>query len=86
MGLQQGRVYTVTTSATLLDPSVVRGTFLIFSSWASVLINSGSSHYFIFASFAQALDLEISRLDPPWLIDTPVGSRVVIDGFVGNVI
>ena len=58
---------------------MVRGTFLIFSSWASVLIDSGASHSFISASFARALDLQISRLDPPMLVDTPVGGRVVID-------
>ena len=57
-GLQQGRVYTATASPATPDPSVVRGTFLVFSSWASVLIDSGASHSFISASFARALDLE----------------------------
>ena len=31
------------------------------------------------ASFARALDLEVSTLDPPMLVDTPVGGRVMID-------
>ena len=57
---------------------MVRYTFLIFSSWASVLINFGASHSFISVSFARALDLEISRLDPSMFVDTPIRRRVVI--------
>ena len=72
-------MFVATVSATPPDPSVVRHTFLIFSSWASVLIDSGALHSFISASFARALELEVNRLDPPMLVDTPVGGRVVID-------
>ena len=64
-GLPQGRVYAATTAATPPDSSVVRGTFLVFSSWASVLIDTRASPSFISASFASALGLEISTLDSP---------------------
>ena len=78
-GYGQGRVYVATTSATPRDPSVVRGIFLVFSSWASVLVDTGASHSFISASLASALGLEISILDSPLYIDTPVGGRVLLD-------
>ena len=46
-GLQQGRVYTASSATTSSDPSVVKGTFLVFNTWADVLIDSGASHSFI---------------------------------------
>ncbi|GFY95611.1 hypothetical protein Acr_10g0009960 [Actinidia rufa] len=81
----QGQVYTIT-SATgpsriagqqeqQLDTSVVRGTLLMFNSWARVLIDTGASHSFIASSFASALGLEIEVLDSVLMLDTPVGGR-----------
>ncbi|GFY88018.1 hypothetical protein Acr_05g0016570 [Actinidia rufa] len=56
-----------------LDTSVVRGTLLMFNSWASVLIiDTGASHSFIASSFASALDFEIEVLDSVLMLDTPV--------------
>ena len=60
------------------DP-VVRGTFLLFSSWARVLVDTGASHSFIASSFGAALGLETSPLDPPLYVDTPIGGRVMLD-------
>ena len=51
----------------------------MFSSWASVLVDTEASHSFISASFASALGLEISTLDLPLCVDTPVGGRVLLD-------
>ncbi|GFY92940.1 hypothetical protein Acr_08g0013360 [Actinidia rufa] len=61
----QGRVYAITSAAgpsgiagqqeQQLDTSVVRGTLLMFNSWARVLIDTGASHSFISSSFALAL-------------------------------
>ncbi|GFS40863.1 hypothetical protein Acr_00g0070950 [Actinidia rufa] len=56
----QGRVFAVTTAAPppppviatqTLEASIVRGTFLLFNSFAGVLFDSGASHSFIAASF-----------------------------------
>ncbi|GFZ15670.1 hypothetical protein Acr_25g0000790 [Actinidia rufa] len=70
----QGRVFAVTTAAPLpppviatqtLEASIVRGTFLLFNSFAGVLFDSGASHSFIAASFVLALGLETEELNPP---------------------
>ncbi|GFZ16927.1 hypothetical protein Acr_26g0001970 [Actinidia rufa] len=81
----QGRVYAITSAAgpsgiagqqeQQLDTSVVRGTLLMFNSWARVLIDTGVSHSFIASSFASALGLEIEVLDSVLMLDTPVGGR-----------
>ena len=78
-GTPQGRVFTVAATATPPDPSVVRGTFLVFSSWARVLVDTGASHSFIAASFSTALGLETDTLDPPLYVDTPIGGWVLLD-------
>ena len=79
MGTPQDRVFTVAATATPPDPSVVRGTFLVFSSWARVLLDMETSHSFIAASFSTALGLETDTLDPPLYVDTPIGGRVLLD-------
>ena len=53
----------------------MRGTFLVFNSWARVLIDTGASHSFIASSFALALGLEIEVLDSVLLLDTLIGGR-----------
>ena len=58
---------------------MVRGIFLVSSSWARVLIDSGASHSFISVAFACALGLRVSSLESPLSIDTPVGGRVTLD-------
>ncbi|GFZ01057.1 hypothetical protein Acr_14g0006920 [Actinidia rufa] len=81
----QGRVYAITSAAgpsgiagqqeQQLDTSVVRGTLLMFNSWARVLIDTGASHSFIASSFASALGLEIEVSDSVLMLDTPIGGR-----------
>ena len=51
----------------------------MFSSWASVLLDSGTSHLFISSVFASVLGLESSPLDLPKFIETPVRDRVWLD-------
>ena len=58
-----------------LDTSVMRGTFLVFNSWARVLINTGASHSFIASLFALKLGLEIKVLDLILLLDIPIEGR-----------
>ena len=58
------------------EPSVIRGTFPVFNSWATVLIDTGASCSFIASTFAFALGLEVDLLDSTLLVDTPVGGVV----------
>ena len=84
----QGRVYAMTSVAgpsgtagqqeQQLDTSVVRGTFLVFNSWARVLIDTGASHSFIALSFALSLGLEVEVLDSVLALDTPMGGRTTL--------
>ncbi|GFZ15860.1 hypothetical protein Acr_25g0002690 [Actinidia rufa] len=81
----QGRVYAITSAVgpsgaagqqeQQLDTSVVRGTLLMFNSWARVSIDTGASHSFIASSFALVLELEIEVLDSMLMLDTPVGGK-----------
>ncbi|EYU31709.1 hypothetical protein MIMGU_mgv1a024293mg, partial [Erythranthe guttata] len=78
----QGRVYSVVRAPNLAEessnPSVAQGTFLVFNSWASVLIDTGASHSFISLAFALSLGLKIEALDVPLCIDTPVSGGVTL--------
>ncbi|KAH7838670.1 hypothetical protein Vadar_029706 [Vaccinium darrowii] len=85
-----GRVFTVSaatppppppphTTLQTPDASVVRGTFLLFHSFAKVLFDSGASHSFIAASFVRALELESEELSPPLFVETPLGGRTLLD-------
>ncbi|XP_058189168.1 uncharacterized protein LOC131306761 [Rhododendron vialii] len=88
-GLVQGqstqrRVYNITyavpsTASQAPETSVVRGTFLLFNSFAKVLFDSGASHSFIATSFVCALDLETENVNPPLLVETPLGGRTPLD-------
>ena len=61
------------------DISIIRGTLLVFSSRASVLIDTSTSCSFISLSYASSLDLEMSHLTPTILVDTLVGGLVPLD-------
>ncbi|GFZ04934.1 hypothetical protein Acr_17g0005060 [Actinidia rufa] len=73
----QPRLYAVTDIAP--EPSVIRGTFPVFNSWATVLIDTGASCSFIASAFAFALGLEVDLLDSTLLVDTPVGGVVPLN-------
>ncbi|XP_028062898.1 uncharacterized protein LOC114266209 [Camellia sinensis] len=74
----QGRVYVVTAFVQVSGPSVVRGTFLIFNTWASVLIDTGASHSLIATSFASLLGLESRQLQASFTMESPVGGKVTL--------
>ncbi|XP_058202902.1 uncharacterized protein LOC131317362 [Rhododendron vialii] len=76
----QGRIFNINTSASpsvsqAPETSVVRGTFLLFNSFARVLFDSGASHSFIVASFVCALELDTENLDSPLFVETPLGGK-----------
>ncbi|GFS30291.1 hypothetical protein Acr_00g0011220 [Actinidia rufa] len=61
-----------------LDTSIVRGTLLMFNSWARILIDTGASHSFIASSFALALGLKVEVLDSVLMLNTLVGGRTIL--------
>ena len=71
-------MFTLATTTSLPNP-VVRGTFLLFSSWARVLLDTGATHSFIATSCVTTLGLETSPLDLPLYVDTSIGGRVLLD-------
>ncbi|GFS38674.1 hypothetical protein Acr_00g0058850 [Actinidia rufa] len=81
-----GRVFAVTTVAPPLPPitatqtlkaSIVRGTFVLFNSFAGVLFDSRVSHSFI-AAFVLALGLKTKELNPPLFVDTPIEFDLIL--------
>ncbi|XP_059658355.1 uncharacterized protein LOC132304628 [Cornus florida] len=72
----KGRVFALTPVESPSSPSVVRGMFLVSHSWARILFDSGASYSFIASSFTRALGLEVSQLDRPLCVDTPIGGSV----------
>ena len=58
---------------------MVKGTFLVFNTWAGVLIDSRASHLFIAFAFITALGLEPCLLQPALVIQTLVRGRVRLD-------
>ncbi|XP_058208151.1 uncharacterized protein LOC131321160 [Rhododendron vialii] len=76
----QGRVFNINTNASpsvsqAPETLVVRGTFLLFNSFARVLFDSGASHSFIATSFVCALELYTESLDLPLSVETPLGGQ-----------
>ena len=68
-----------TYSSVIAGPLVIRGIVPLFSSWASILIDTGASHSFISSAFASSLELWFTRLDIPLIVDTPVGGKIHLD-------
>ncbi|XP_058202780.1 uncharacterized protein LOC131317231 [Rhododendron vialii] len=86
--MTQGRAFAITSAirpppspvtSQTLETLVVRDTFLLFNSFARVLFDSRASHSFIAASFAYALESEIESINPPLLVETPIGGRSPLD-------
>ncbi|XP_059668849.1 uncharacterized protein LOC132313930 [Cornus florida] len=75
----QGRVYALPWADTSVETSTVRGIFLVFSSWARVLIDTDASHLFISVSFAYSLGLEVTQWDGFLYVNTLVGGQVFLD-------
>ncbi|XP_058211668.1 uncharacterized protein LOC131323848 [Rhododendron vialii] len=76
----QGRVFNINTNASpsvsqAPETFVVKGTFLLFNSFARVLFDSGASHSFIAMSFVYALELDAEDLDSPLFVKTPLGGQ-----------
>ncbi|XP_059639069.1 uncharacterized protein LOC132281375 [Cornus florida] len=74
--VSQGRVYALPESSS--GPSVVRGMFPVFRSWARILFDSGTSHSFISCAFALASGLEVGFLDRVLRVDTLVSGLLVV--------
>ena len=75
----QGRVYTITPPTEPTDQPVIQGTFLLFRLWVRILFDYGASHSFIAASVVQELGLEVTTLEKPLYVSSPLGTRVSVD-------
>ncbi|XP_058189294.1 uncharacterized protein LOC131306881 [Rhododendron vialii] len=87
----QGRAFAITSTippppvtSHAPEASVVRGTFLLFNSFAKVLFDSGASHSFIVASFVCTLELKTESMSPPLFVETPLGGRTPLDRICRN--
>lgn len=56
----------------------MRGTYLIFNTWASVLIDTGASHSFIATSFASLLGLESKQRKSSLIVESLVKGKVIL--------
>ena len=61
-----------------VDASVLQGTIQLFSTWVSVLFDTGASHSFISTACVSSLDLPIDVLPTTLSVDTPIGSRATL--------
>ncbi|XP_028090519.1 uncharacterized protein LOC114290763 [Camellia sinensis] len=75
----QGSMYAITASKQSSRPYVVRATYLIFNTWASVLIDTGASHLFIASAFASMLGLKSEQLESPLVVETLVGGKTILN-------
>ena len=66
------------TSGTI-GPSVIRGIVPLFTSWTSILFDTGTSHSFISSVPASSLDLKIDCLDVELHVNTLVGGMVCLN-------
>lgn len=58
---------------------ILRGTYLIFNTWASVLIDTEASYSFIAYVFASLLGLESEQLESPLVVESPIGGKIVLN-------
>ena len=52
---------------------------MLFCLWEKVLFDYSASHYFIAASYMEALGLEVKTLEEPLYVNSPLGTRVSVN-------
>ena len=63
---------------------VVIGTLRIHTLFSRALIDPGSTHSFVFVSFAGLLGMPIDSMDFDLFVATPLGDSVVVDKILIN--
>lgn len=62
------------------------GTLFVYSQDALVLFDSSSTHSYVSPIFAKHFSKELSRLEKPFLMATPIGETLLVQyGFVSVV-
>ncbi|RVW49285.1 Transposon Ty3-I Gag-Pol polyprotein [Vitis vinifera] len=75
----QGRVFAMTHGDAQVTSDVVTGTIRIHTLFARALIDPGSTHSFVSASFASLLGMSIDNMDFDLFVATPLGDFVVVN-------
>ena len=76
--MRQGRVFVLVLGDTTNAETVVSGTLSICSQDAYILIDSGSTHSFIYVKFAEKLNREQEPLDYMLHVATPSGRTMIV--------
>ncbi|RVW84862.1 Transposon Tf2-12 polyprotein [Vitis vinifera] len=82
----QGRVFAMTHRDAQATSDVVTGTLRIHTLFPRVLIDPGSTHFFVSVSFAGLLGLPIASMDFDLIVATPVGDFVMASRMLRNCI
>ena len=75
----QGRVFAMTHRDAQATSDVVAGTLRIHTLFARALIDPGSTHSFVYVSFAGLLGVSIDKMDFDLFVATPLGESVVVN-------
>ena len=75
----QGRVFAMTHGDAQVTSDVVTGTIRIHTLFARALIDPGSTHSFVSASFVGLLGMSIDNMDFDLFVATPLGDFVVVN-------
>ena len=62
------RVFALTLTEPDEDALLVECMILVYSTWVHVLFKTGATHYFISASYANALGLKIEMVEIPYRV------------------
>ena len=82
----EGRVYALTQGDAEEAQEVVSGTLLVDGAYAKVLFDSGATHTFISASFAQQLiDKPAELFDGTLVVTTPTGEPAHVDYVIPSI-
>ncbi|RVW39784.1 Retrovirus-related Pol polyprotein from transposon 17.6 [Vitis vinifera] len=74
-----GRVFVLTPIEPEENALLVEGMILVYSTWVRVLFDTGATHSFISASYANALGLKTEMVENLLLIKSPMGTNSRVD-------
>jgi hypothetical protein len=74
----KGRAFVLNIDEARKDPVVVSGTFLVDSTYASVLFDSGENKSFVFITFKKHLSKEAQTLSSPYSVELADGKEARI--------
>ncbi|KAL0553697.1 hypothetical protein IC582_007600 [Cucumis melo] len=76
---QEGKVFAMTQQEAADAPNIVTGTSSIFNESAHVLMDPGTTHFFVSIMFVVGVVKELESLTEELLISTPVGDSFIVN-------